>query len=119
MDDDCNEIAGIRLPVLTVPVATYTGWNLRRPSIGNPELYIGISGGLAGWTLPFPATRGDRESLGAPRLSIEERYITREDYLERVERAGQREPTRARNLLGGESDAVSTRPRYGLGIESR
>ncbi|MDP6102670.1 MAG: alpha/beta hydrolase domain-containing protein, partial [Dehalococcoidia bacterium] len=89
VDDDCNEIAGIRLPVLTVPVATYTGWNLRHPSIGNPELYIGISGGLAGWTLPFPATRGDRESLGAPRLSIEERYITREDYLERVERASQ------------------------------
>ena len=31
VDDDCNEIGGIRLPDLTVPIATYTGWNLRHP----------------------------------------------------------------------------------------
>jgi hypothetical protein len=48
VDDDYNEIAGIRLPDLQVPVATYTGWNLRHPDIGNPDLFIGISGGLAG-----------------------------------------------------------------------
>jgi hypothetical protein len=89
VDTDYNEISGIRLPVLTVPVATYTGWNLRHPSIGNPGLYIGITGGLAGWTLPFPVTRSDRESSGDPRLSIEERYINQEDYLARVEKAGQ------------------------------
>ena len=89
VDDDCNEVAGIRLPDLTVPVATYTGWNLRHADIGNPDLYIGITGGLAGWTLPFPATRADREASGDPRLSIEERYASREDYLRQVREAAQ------------------------------
>ena len=89
IDDNWNEIAGIRLPVLTVPVATYTGWNLRHPTIGNPDLYIGITGGLAGWTLPFPATSSDRESSGDPRSSIGERYLSKEDYLERTEKASQ------------------------------
>ena len=84
VDDDCNEIAGIRLPDLQVPVATYTGWNLRHPDIGNPQLYIGITGGLAGWTLPFPVTRSEREASGDPRLSLEERYSSREEFLDRV-----------------------------------
>jgi hypothetical protein len=89
LDDDCNEVAGIRLPDLQVPVATYTGWNLRHPDIGNPDLFIGISGGLAGWTLPFPATRAQREASGDPRLSLEERYATREEYLDRVQAVAQ------------------------------
>ena len=84
VDEDGNEIGGIRLPDLTAPVATYTGWNLRHEDIGNPDLFIGISGGLAGWTLPFAATREERESSGDPRLSIEERYADREQYLGRV-----------------------------------
>ena len=29
VDSDGNEVAGIRLPELTVPLATYTGWGLR------------------------------------------------------------------------------------------
>jgi hypothetical protein len=87
LDDDCNEVAGIRLPDLQAPVATYTGWNLRHPDIGNPDLFIGISGGLAGWTLPFPATRAQREASGDPRLSIEERYSSRDEYLDRVQAA--------------------------------
>ena len=84
VDDSYNEVAGIRLPDLTVPVATYTGWNLRHPDIGNPNLFIGITGGLAGWVLPFPVTREDREASADLRVSIEERYATREDYLARV-----------------------------------
>ncbi|MBI4640922.1 MAG: hypothetical protein HY731_09520 [Candidatus Tectomicrobia bacterium] len=89
VDESGNEIAGIRLPDLTVPVATYTGWNLRHSDIGNPDLVIGITGGLAGWTLPFPATRADREVSRDPRLSIEERYTSKDDYLCRVREAAQ------------------------------
>ena len=89
VDEDCNEVAGIRLPDLAVPVATYTGWNLRHPDNGNPDLFIGITGGFAGWILPFPATRADREASGDPRLSIEERYSSKEEYLGRVRRAAQ------------------------------
>ena len=87
VDEDCNETAGIRLPDLTAPLATNTGWSLRRPDIGNPDLYVGITGGLSGWTLPFPATRADREASGDPRRSIEERYDSREEYLELVDEA--------------------------------
>ena len=46
---------------------------------------IGITGGLAGWTLQFPRTPADREASGDPRLSIEERYTSRDDYLTRVQ----------------------------------
>ncbi len=34
VDADGNELAGIHLPEVSVPLATYTGWNLRDPSIG-------------------------------------------------------------------------------------
>ena len=87
LDESFNELGGIRMPDLAVPVATYTGWNLRDESIGNPELFIGITGGLAGWTHPLPATQAERESTGDPRASIEERYAGREDYLDQVTRA--------------------------------
>ena len=87
LDESFNELGGIRLPDLSVPVATYTGWNLRDESIGNPGLFIGITGGLAGWTLPLSANQSERESSGDPRASIEERYASREDYLEQVTRA--------------------------------
>jgi len=89
IDTDGNEIAGIRLPDITVPVATHTGWNLRHQEVGNPDLVIGITGGLAGWTLPFPATRADREAMGDARLSIAERYLSREDYLQQVRAAAE------------------------------
>ena len=89
VDADGNELAGIRLPDLTVPVATYTGWNLRHPENGNPDLFIGITGGLAGWTLAFPATRADREAAGDLRASIEERYESREHCLRQVRDAAE------------------------------
>ena len=87
VDADANERAGICLPDLSVPLATHTGWNLRHESVGNADLVIGITGGLAGWTLPFAATRADREASGDPRRSIDERYASREEYLRRVRAA--------------------------------
>lgn len=84
IDDDCNEVAGIPLPDITVPLATYTGWNLRHSDIGNTGLIIGLTGGLAGWTLPFGQTRRDRRAAGDPRPSIEERYRSKDIYFEKV-----------------------------------
>ena len=80
VDSDGNESAGIRLPDLSVPLATHTGWNLRHDSIGGQGQIIGTTGA----TMPFPATRGERETSGDPRTSIEERYSSKEEYLERV-----------------------------------
>ena len=38
MDADCNEVAGLRLPDVSVPLATYTGWNVRHEQMGNGGL---------------------------------------------------------------------------------
>ena len=93
VDSDGNELAGIRLPFITVPVAAYTGWNVRHPDIGGAGQTMstgGATGGtLRGSTIPFAVTREDREATGDPRLSIEERYASKEDYLEQVRQAAQ------------------------------
>ena len=83
VDEDGNEAAGIALPEVAVPLATHTGWNLRHPDIGGAEQLLIF----AGSTLPFPRTRAAREASGDPRPSIEERYGSRDDYLERVRQA--------------------------------
>jgi Alpha/beta hydrolase domain len=84
VDQDGNELAGIRLPDIVVPLATYTGWNFRKPAIGAPnELYP-----LLGSYVPFAGTKSERERVRDPRQSIEERYPTRERYLELVQDAG-------------------------------
>ena len=83
VDADGNERDGVRLPEITVPLATYTGWNLRDPSIGAPGQRISFEGSY----LPFPKTAVDRKKSGDPRQSIAERYPSREDYLSRYSRA--------------------------------
>ena len=80
VDGDGNEVGGIVLPELAVPLATHTGWNLRHPDVGGDEQLLVF----AGATLPFHRTRAEREAAGDPRPSIEERYASRADYLERV-----------------------------------
>src|SRR5262249_8036267 len=75
---------GIRLPDLTVPLAKHTGWHLRRQEVGNLGLLIGVTGGLAGWTLPLPARRVFREGTRAPRGAIDGRGRSRGDYLHQV-----------------------------------
>lgn len=82
-DADGNELAGIRLPDLTVPVGTHTGWNLRHPDTGAPEQLMSMQGSTH-W---FPATEAQRSSAGDPRPSVAERYDNRDDYARRVREA--------------------------------
>ena len=83
VDQDGNERDGVRLPEVTVPLATYTGWNLRDPSIGAPDQRVAFEGSF----LPFPRTADERKKSGDPRRSIAERYAGREDYLARYAKA--------------------------------
>jgi Alpha/beta hydrolase domain len=82
-DADGNERDGVRLPEITVPLATYAPWNLRDPSIGAPDQRVSFEASY----LPFPKTVAEREKSGDPRPSIAERYTSREDYLRRFSSA--------------------------------
>ncbi len=104
VDADGNETAGVRLPDVAVPLATYAGWNFRAPSLGAPEeLYS-----MAGSFLPFAATKAERLNRGDPRPSVEERYGGRDSYLEQV-RAAARELVAEGFLLERDLDAVLQR----------
>jgi len=69
VDADGNDIAGIRLPFLTVPTGTYTGWAVLRPGAGDPDIC-----GQLGQFIPFANTKAERLAAGDPRLSLQERY---------------------------------------------
>ena len=86
VDLDGNETSGIRMPEIAVPLASNTGWNLRNKTIGAPdELYS-----MVGSWIPFPVNQTERENNKDPRLSIEERYKNKRDYLERITNAAQK-----------------------------
>ena len=80
VDGDGNEVAGICLPPIAVPLATYTGWNVYRAQPG--EL-----ADRDGSRIPFARSRAEREAADDPRPSLAERYGSREAYVERVRAA--------------------------------
>jgi hypothetical protein len=77
VDADGNERDGVRLPEIAVPLATYTGWNLRDPSIGAPNERVAFEASY----LPFAKDAEERRKLGDPRRSIAERYPDHDAYL--------------------------------------
>jgi hypothetical protein len=83
VDADGNELGGIHLPEISVPLATYTGWNLRDPSIGAASQRVAMVGSY----LSFPRNAAERMQSGDPRKSIAERYPKREAYIEQFARA--------------------------------
>jgi len=82
VDDDGNEIGGIRLPDQAVPIGTLTGWNFRSPATGNPAAIVPLAGSL----IPFAKTAAARGN--DPRKALDERYHGKSDYLGRVTEAG-------------------------------
>jgi hypothetical protein len=85
VDQDGNEIAGIKLPELAVPIAAHTGWTLRHPDIGGAKQPLIFAGG----TLPFAADEAEREATNDPRSSIAKRYASKDDYLGRVRKVAE------------------------------
>jgi hypothetical protein len=81
VDQDGNELAGIRLPPVAAPTATTTGWALRGADFGGDD---GCEG--AGQTIPFRATKAARLAAHDPRLSLAERYQTHAGYVRAVRR---------------------------------
>lgn len=84
VDRDGNERAGIRLPDISVPLGTFTGWNFRKPAIGAPNQLFPLMGSY----IPFRASKSERDAAHDPRASIEERYASRDRYVTLVQEAG-------------------------------
>ena len=80
VDADGNEVAGVRLPDIAVPLATYTGWNEYKPPYPKGEL-----ADRDGSCLPFAIDKAAREAAGDPRPSIAERYKSGADYVAKVQ----------------------------------
>jgi hypothetical protein len=77
VDSDGNDVAGVRSAQLQAPLGTYTGWNLRAAGfMQNEGCY------LTGSFMPFAATAAQRTASGDPRPSLEERYGTRQKYVD-------------------------------------
>ena len=80
-DADGNDIAGVRMPEVAVPVATYTGWALRADGLDGCD--------VAGQRIDFAKTKAERLASADPRPSLEERYADHTTYVDLVTRAAQ------------------------------
>src|SRR6516164_1722651 len=77
VDADGNEIAGVRLPPIAVPLGTHTGWNVYR---AQPDELADRDGSF----IAFTRTRAEREAASDPRPSLEERYGSRAAYVAKI-----------------------------------
>jgi hypothetical protein len=80
-DRDGLAIAGVHMPAIAVPRATYTGWNPRAQGYGPSALYP-----LQGAVVPFAPTEAARKETNDPRPSIEARYADDDAYVAAVRR---------------------------------
>ena len=101
VDGDGNETAGVRLPELAAPLATYSGWNLRDSKIGAPDMIANMIGSY----IPFARTKAERLKNGDPRPSIEERYASKDVYMQQVTTAAG-QLVKSRYLLEGDVPAI-------------
>jgi len=92
VDADLNEEAGIRLPDLSLPLASHTGWNVRHPASGGDGQLIDMLG----------------SSIPLPRASILRRYARCDEYCRMVRREAER-LVRARHLLAEDVGLVVAR----------
>ncbi len=83
VDADGNDLGGVRLPEMDVPLATYTGWNLRAAAIGAPMDRLPFLGSF----VPLARTTAEAEARHDSRRPILSRYASREAYVAAYTRA--------------------------------
>ena len=99
-DADGNMTDGIRHPNLAAPIATHTGWNLRRAGFAEDEQCAGT-----GSFIPFATSDAERQASGDPRRSVEERYPDHQAYVRAVSEAADA-LVRDRLLLRRDADDI-------------
>src|SRR5262249_27072460 len=103
VDVDGNVTSGLRLPEQSVPLGTYGGWAFRSESYGQTDTLVSMAGSY----IPFAKTPAERQKSGDPRLSLEERYASRAEYLQRIEAAAKKLATQ-RYVLQEDISAIVT-----------
>ena len=86
VDADGNERGTLNLPAITVPVATYTSWNLRNASIGAAGELLALQGGY----IPFPLTRQAQLEAKDPRPRSSSAIGSFDEYERRYLEAAER-----------------------------
>ena len=97
VDADGNETGGLRMPDVSVPVATHAGFNPRHPECGGDGQLLEYLGS----TVPLARTAAERAAASDPRPSVAERYASRDAYLAEVRGAAER-LVASRHLLAGD-----------------
>lgn len=100
VDEDGNDVAGLKSVLLQAPLGTYTSWN----PVAAGALR-GNEGNLAAGYIPFALTKAERKASGDPRRSVEERYGSQEGYVCAVRIAAAKE-MRKRLLLEEDADRL-------------
>jgi hypothetical protein len=103
IDKDGNNIAGVRYPDVDVPLGTYNGWSLRKKGFAE-----GAEFWNTGCFVPFARTKAEREAKRDPRPSIEERYKSHDDYVQKV-RASCERCVKERLMLQEDADLMIQR----------
>jgi len=102
VDADGNDMGGVRSVFVQVPIGTYTGWNQFRDGWFDSG-FCSLSGSF----VPFASTKAERERTGDTRLSLEERYPTREAYVTAIRKASD-SLVKARLLLSEDATRLIT-----------
>jgi hypothetical protein len=102
VDADGNEVAGagVKSPLQAAPLGTYTGWNVT----ASGPLKGQVCGNQGGF-IAFAKTKAERLASGDPRLSLEERYRSHDDYVQVVSKAASK-LVREGYLLQRDADAM-------------
>jgi hypothetical protein len=106
VDVDGNELDGVRMPEVAVPLGTYTGWNFRTAETGFPTELVDFTGMF----LPFAKNPG-AITPGDPRRPISERYRNKGEYLDLYARHAA-DMVEGGYLLPDDLDAVQKRAEF-------
>jgi hypothetical protein len=85
-DAEGNERGTLNLPAISVPVASYTSWNLRNETAGAAGDLLALAGGY----IPFPLTKAARLEAKDPRPSLAEKYGSYAEYEKRYMEAAEK-----------------------------
>jgi len=117
VDEDGNDRAGVRAPMVAAPLGTYCGWNLRARGFGHGAMHE-----FSGSYIPLPETPEERRATGDPRRSILERYPDAGAYVRAITAATRQLVEQGLMLEEDVERAAAAaadwgRPRHDIGLE--